>query len=104
MAGWPTLSRQAARAGPGGSRLPASPAAQAGGNYIVQDIGGGYYAFYAHLQPGSLRFQVVPYEFTRFIGEGVVTNLNEVLTGAPCSTRRPGGPAPAGRCPSTNKW
>lgn len=26
-----------------------------GGNHIVQDIGSGRYAFYAHLQPGSLR-------------------------------------------------
>lgn len=29
-----------------------------GGNHIVLDIGNGYYAFYAHLQPGSLRFKV----------------------------------------------
>ena len=27
----------------------------AAGNYIMQDIGGGHYAFYAHLSPGSLR-------------------------------------------------
>ena len=27
----------------------------AGGNYIVVDIGGGHYAFYAHLQAGSLK-------------------------------------------------
>ncbi len=27
--------------------------AQYGGNHIVQDIGGGHYAFYAHLQPGN---------------------------------------------------
>jgi hypothetical protein len=26
----------------------------AAGNYIMEDIGGGHYAFYAHLQPGSL--------------------------------------------------
>jgi len=26
-----------------------------GGNYVIIDIGGGRYAFYAHLQPGSLR-------------------------------------------------
>jgi hypothetical protein len=26
----------------------------AGGNYIVQDIGNGYYAFYAHMKPGSI--------------------------------------------------
>ncbi|MDX1983227.1 MAG: M23 family metallopeptidase [Bryobacteraceae bacterium] len=26
-----------------------------GGNYIVLDLGGGRFAFYAHLQPGSLR-------------------------------------------------
>lgn len=38
---------------------PHSPSGQtvatAAGNYIMQDIGGGHYAFYAHLQPGSLR-------------------------------------------------
>jgi hypothetical protein len=27
----------------------------AGGNYIVVDIGGGRFAFYAHMQPGSLK-------------------------------------------------
>lgn len=26
----------------------------AGGNYIVQDLGNGYYAFYAHMKPGSI--------------------------------------------------
>ena len=26
-----------------------------GGNHVIIDIGGGFYAFYAHLQPGSLR-------------------------------------------------
>jgi murein DD-endopeptidase len=26
-----------------------------GGNYVILDLGGGKYAFYAHLQPGSLR-------------------------------------------------
>ncbi|WP_328350032.1 M23 family metallopeptidase [Mycobacterium sp. NBC_00419] len=31
---------------------------QYGGNYIVQDIGGGNYAFYAHLKPGSIRVKV----------------------------------------------
>jgi murein DD-endopeptidase len=29
-----------------------------GGNHIVLDIGGGHYAFYAHLQPGSLRVKL----------------------------------------------
>jgi hypothetical protein len=29
-----------------------------GGNYVVVDIGGGHFAFYAHLQPGSLRVRV----------------------------------------------
>ncbi len=29
-----------------------------GGNMLVVDIGGGRYAFYAHLQPGSLRFRI----------------------------------------------
>jgi murein DD-endopeptidase MepM/ murein hydrolase activator NlpD len=26
-----------------------------GGNHVIIDIGGGYYAFYAHLKPGSIR-------------------------------------------------
>jgi hypothetical protein len=108
-------------------QVPGSPAvgvtgATAGGNFIVQDIGGGRYAFYAHLQPGSLRFEVgdtiregevlgllgntgnsdaphlhfhvmdgpeplasngLPYEFTRFTGRGVVTNIDEVVAGEP---------------------
>jgi hypothetical protein len=29
-----------------------------GGNYITVDIGGGYYAFFAHLQPKSLRVKI----------------------------------------------
>jgi hypothetical protein len=37
-------------------RLPAGATIQtAGGNEVVVDIGGGRYAFYAHLQPGSVR-------------------------------------------------
>lgn len=29
-----------------------------GGNYLILDLGGGHYAFYAHLQPGSQRVHV----------------------------------------------
>jgi murein DD-endopeptidase MepM/ murein hydrolase activator NlpD len=29
-----------------------------GGNFVVLDLGGGHYAFYAHLQPGSLRVKI----------------------------------------------
>lgn len=29
-----------------------------GGNHVIIDIGGGHYAFYAHLQPGSLRVKL----------------------------------------------
>lgn len=32
--------------------------ANIGGNMLVVDIGGGHYAFYAHLQPGSLKFKL----------------------------------------------
>jgi hypothetical protein len=40
-------------------KLPAAiTAATAGGNYVVQEIGSGAYAFYAHLQPGSQRFRI----------------------------------------------
>lgn len=39
--------------------LPAGATIQtADGNYLVIDIGGGRYTFYAHMQPGSLRVQV----------------------------------------------
>ena len=108
-------------------QVPGSPAvgitgATAGGNYIVQDIGGGRFAFYAHLQAGSLKFKVgdtirqgqvlgllgntgnsdaphlhfhvmdgpeplasnsLPYEFTRFTGQGVVSNFEAVIGGSP---------------------
>jgi hypothetical protein len=45
---------------------PRSPVARAvpitletvGGNHIVVDLGGGQYAFYAHVQPGTLRVRV----------------------------------------------
>jgi len=29
-----------------------------GGNHVILDIGGGHFAFYAHLQPGSLRVKL----------------------------------------------
>jgi Peptidase family M23 len=39
--------------------LPASiTAPEAGGNHVVVDIGHGRYAFYAHMQPGSVRVKV----------------------------------------------
>jgi hypothetical protein len=34
---------------------PGQTTETAAGNFIMQDIGSGHYAFYAHLQPGSLR-------------------------------------------------
>jgi murein DD-endopeptidase MepM/ murein hydrolase activator NlpD len=44
-------------------QVPGQPAkgitpANIGGNMLVIDIGGGHYAFYAHLQPGSLRVKL----------------------------------------------
>jgi murein DD-endopeptidase MepM/ murein hydrolase activator NlpD len=39
---------------PPGSLPKGITAAQAGGNHVVVSIGGGRYAFYAHLQPGSI--------------------------------------------------
>ena len=30
-----------------------------GGNYVILDLGGGHFAFYAHLQPGSVRVKPV---------------------------------------------
>jgi len=92
----------------------------AGGNNIVVDIGGGRFAFYAHLQPGSIRvkpgdkvttgqilallgntgnsdgphlhFHVMdgpsplksnglPYAFTKFTGQGLVTDEAPALKG-----------------------
>lgn len=40
------------------SRAVPITAETVGGNHIVLDIGGGRYAFYAHLQPGSLKVKV----------------------------------------------
>ena len=37
-----------------GSFSPGATAASAGGNFVVVDIGDGNFAFYAHMQPGSL--------------------------------------------------
>jgi hypothetical protein len=39
---------------PAGSFPKDIGAAEAGGNHVVVDIGGGRYAFYAHMQPGSI--------------------------------------------------
>ncbi|MFN8025003.1 MAG: M23 family metallopeptidase [Acidimicrobiia bacterium] len=103
-------------------KLPEGATVQtAGGNYAVIDIGNGHYAFYAHMQPGSIKVKVgqkvktgqvigllgntgntdgahlhfhvmdgpspllangVPFVFTSFTGEGVVTNIGDVQTGA----------------------
>ena len=38
--------------------LPPSTAAGAGGNYVSVEVGDGRYAFYAHLQPGSIKVEV----------------------------------------------
>src|SRR3954453_15429790 len=38
--------------------LPPITLDNVGGNYVVVDIGGGHFAFFAHLQPGSLTVQV----------------------------------------------
>lgn len=42
---------------PGAAAKEITPA-NIGGNMLVVDIGGGHYAFYAHLQPGSLKFKI----------------------------------------------
>jgi hypothetical protein len=42
---------------PGGRAVPIN-LETVGGNHVVIDIGGGRYAFYAHVQPGSLRVKV----------------------------------------------
>lgn len=40
------------------SRAVPVTVANAGGNHVILDLGSGHYAFYAHLQPGSLRVKV----------------------------------------------
>jgi len=44
--------------GPIDFALPPRDAGDAGGNHVVVAMGGGRYAFYAHLQPGSVRVEV----------------------------------------------
>jgi hypothetical protein len=44
--------------GPIDFELPPKEAGDAGGNHVVVAMGGGRYAFYAHLQPGSVRVKV----------------------------------------------
>jgi Peptidase family M23 len=103
---------------PGG--FPELPIGEIDGNYVVMDIGGGHFAFYAHFQPGlkvklgqrvregqvlgvlgnsgnsdgpHLHFHVMdgpsplgsnglPYTFTRFRGQGAVTNVDALPGGA----------------------
>jgi hypothetical protein len=43
---------------PAGGFPPAITAERAGGNHVVVAMGGGRYAFYAHLQPGTVRVKV----------------------------------------------
>ncbi|MFT3864225.1 MAG: M23 family metallopeptidase [Solirubrobacterales bacterium] len=43
---------------PAGSFPESITAERAGGNHVVVAFGGGHYAFYAHLQPGSVRVKV----------------------------------------------
>ena len=40
------------------SRAVAMTLETIGGNHVILDIGGGHYAFYAHMQPGSLRVKL----------------------------------------------
>ncbi|MBS1888246.1 MAG: M23 family metallopeptidase [Actinobacteria bacterium] len=43
---------------PAGALPPAITAERAGGNHVIVAFGGGHYAFYAHLEPGSVRVKV----------------------------------------------
>jgi hypothetical protein len=115
---------------PGG--FPELPIGEIDGNYVVMDIGGGHFAFYAHFQPGlkvklgqrvrqgqvlgllgnsgnsdgpHLHFHVMdgpsplgsnglPYTFSRFRGQGAITNLDDLPGGAVATvdTSRLAGP------------
>ncbi len=103
--------------------FPADPTVQtAGGNFLVIRIDAGHYAFYAHMQPGSMRFKVgdkvragqvigllgntgntdgphlhfhimdgasplqsngLPFTFTKWRGQGVVTDEAPLFSGMP---------------------
>ena len=43
---------------PGASRAVPITLETIGGNYVIIDLGGGFFAFYAHLQPDSLKVKV----------------------------------------------
>src|SRR4029453_7404275 len=104
-------------------KLPTDATLQnAAGNHVVEDIGDGRFALYAHMQPGSLRVKTgdrvtrgqvigllgnsgntdaphlhfhvmdgpsplrangLPYMFTSFVGNGVVTSEAPLWKGAP---------------------
>jgi hypothetical protein len=103
-----------------GALPPGATVQTAGGNYVVVDIGEGRFAFYAHMQPGSLRVKIgdevragqvlgllgntgntdgphlhfhvmdgpsplrsngLPYTFTRYRGQGVVTDEAPLFQG-----------------------
>ena len=106
---------------PGPGNLPPGQTVQsAGGNHVVVDIGGGRYAFYAHMQPGSvavavgdrvragqvlgllgnsgntdgphLHFHIMdspsplqsnglPFTFTKFNGQGRITDIGPLQEG-----------------------
>ena len=106
---------------PLGALPPGITAQEAGGNHVVVDIGHGRYAFYAHLQPGSIRVRVgqtvkvgemigllgnsgnsdgphlhfhvmdgpgplssndLPYRFSNFTVDGLLTNVGPLQEGA----------------------
>jgi Peptidase family M23 len=56
------------------------PLDQYGGNHIVQDIGDGNHAFYAHLKPGSIRVKV---------GDRLTTGQTIASVGNSGNTRAP---------------
>ena len=53
-----------------------------GGNHVIVDIGGGRYAFYAHMQPGSLRVKVGDHVTTGQV-LGLVGNTGNSSAAAP---------------------
>ncbi|MGH2940749.1 MAG: M23 family metallopeptidase [Solirubrobacterales bacterium] len=63
--------------------LPPPLAGDAGGNHVVVAIGGGRYAFYAHLQPGSIRVKV-----GQRVRPGVVLGDQAKLASAPRGLKR----------------
>jgi hypothetical protein len=96
---------------------PPNPTVEtAGGNYVMQDIGGGHHAFYAHLQPGSIRVRegdrvvrgqiIAPARQQRQLQRSRICTSSFRRARSPlskaCPTCSTATRSPGGRCPRRN--